>query len=189
MAQGIILAGGFSERMQCNKMMLEINGKPILHHTICAMAPNVDAIIVVTGYYHAEINEGIKDISKVKIVYNPDYALGMFSSIQCGVKSVNDDFFIIPGDLPLVLSKTYDKLLQATGIIRVPIFHNRRGHPIFLKKNLIKPLLGMPQNSNLKEFRNQYPITEVACDDIGIISDIDTIEDYLSMQSTYERNQ
>ena len=44
MAQGIILAGGFSSRTQNNKMRLSIDGKPLIFHTIEAMKPFVNKI-------------------------------------------------------------------------------------------------------------------------------------------------
>ena len=69
MAQGIILAGGFSTRTKTNKMSLMINHKPLLVHTIDSMRPFVDKIVLVTGHYDQEIRSFIKESPKIKIVY------------------------------------------------------------------------------------------------------------------------
>ena len=70
MAQGIILAGGFSSRTQNNKMRLSIDGKPLIVHTIEAMKPFVNKIYLITGHYDQDIRSIIQEDEKINIIYN-----------------------------------------------------------------------------------------------------------------------
>ena len=183
MAMGIILAGGYSSRAESNKMVLKYKNTEIIRHAIMAMQDYCTRVIVVTGHYHNDILEVVKDFEKVKVVRNLNYSQGMFSSVKVGVREVDDDFFVTPGDYPLIKKPTYEKILAAKGIIRVPTFNNRRGHPIFIGKELIKSLIDEKEDSNLKLFRNKYEITNVETEDSGILKDIDTVNDYLKLKT------
>lgn len=183
MTMGIILAGGYSSRAKSNKMILKYKNIEIIRHAIIAMQDYCSKIIVVTGYYHDDILEVVKDLSKVKVVRNVNYSQGMFSSVKVGVSEIDDDFFLTPGDYPLIKKTTYEKVLNAHGVIRVPTFNKRRGHPLFISKELINNLLNENDDSNLKLFRNKYEITNVETNDEGILKDIDTVNDYLKLKT------
>jgi len=188
MAQGIILAGGYSSRIGTNKMTLPYRDKPLICHTIASMAASVSHIFVVTGYYHEDTLMAIKDHPLVSVIHNPNYSLGMFSSVLAGIEHVTEDVFIIPGDYPLVKEKTYQDLLNAKGIQRVPTYEGHRGHPLFITKPLVQALKVEPKESNLKSFRNRYNLALVETDDPGILIDIDTIEDHQSLLGQQGRN-
>ena len=160
MAEGIVLAGGFSMRMQENKMHLNIDNKPIIIHTIESLIPFVNKVIVVTGHYDQEIRQLIKEDEKIRIVYNKDYEKGMFSSVLCGVKEVKEDFFIVPGDIPFIHASTYDALLKGTKPVIYPSYKGKEGHPLFISIKLKDALLNESVDSNLKAFRDRQ---EKAC--------------------------
>ena len=165
MAQGIILAGGFSSRTKTNKMSLMINHKPILVHTIESMRQFVDKIILVTGHYDQDIRSFIKEDEKLQIVYNKDYEKGMFSSVLCGVQFVDDDFFILPGDIPFIRAVTYDALLKGTKPVRYPTYKGQEGHPLFIKKELKESLQKEGLDSNLRLFRDKQDKEAIEVDD------------------------
>ncbi len=180
MAEGIILSGGLSSRAQTNKMLFMLKGEPLIMHTIKSMRPFVRHIIVVSGRYHDEISELLKNDQSITIVYNKDYEKGMFSSVLCGTRAISDkeDFFIIPGDCPFVKESTYKALLNGNGLIRVPTYKARSGHPLFLNQSLKPKLLQMSVDENLKKFRDEIGYQKIEVDDENILTDIDTIEDY-----------
>lgn len=176
--QGIILAGGFSSRAKNNKMSLVIDDKPLLVHTIESMYPFVDKIYLVTGHYDQEIRSFIKEDEKIKIVYNKDYPKGMFSSVLCGVAHVDDDFFIVPGDIPFINARTYEALMKGTKPVRYPTFKGKEGHPLFISKSLIKVLLKEGMDSNLRAFRDKQDKEAIPVNDKYILKDIDTVKEY-----------
>ncbi len=178
MASGIILAGGLSSRAQTNKMSFLFDGKPLLQHTIDSLEPFVDTIYLVTGHYDQEIRSFIKESPKIKIVYNQDYQKGMFSSVLTGAREVNDDVFILPGDIPFIKKETYQALLNGSLDVRCPIYQGKEGHPLFIKKELVKELIKEPIDSNLKLFRNKHKLEKIEVNDKNILKDIDTVEQY-----------
>jgi molybdenum cofactor cytidylyltransferase len=177
MVDGIILAGGYSKRLGRNKMSILFKNKPVIQHTIEHMQSVCHHIYVVTGFYHEEIMKILDKIDNVQVVFNAEYEKGMFSSVQCGVACTNHDFFIIPGDYPMVQKKVYQQILLGTKGIRVPSFSFKLGHPIYLKKTYKEALLET-KHTNLKSFRNAYDYEIIEVDDDGILFDIDTIEDF-----------
>jgi molybdenum cofactor cytidylyltransferase len=177
MIYGIVLAGGFSSRAKTNKMILMYKGKELILHTIETMHTVCEKIIVVTGHYHKDLEMLLNDYDYVTIVYNESYELGMFSSIKKGVKRTNGDFFIIPGDYPLVKQETYEELLRLNKDIAVPSYNMKLGHPI-LFKHIYKEEISKTNLNNLKDFRNSYPFTILETNDPGILMDVDDLNDY-----------
>jgi len=176
--EGIVLAGGYASRMSQNKMMLPFAGKPLIAATIMRMRSSVNRIIIVTGHYHVPIASYFSEMSDITIVFNPDYERGMFTSVQRGVQETKSDFFVTPGDYPLISENTYQSLILATGKIRVPVYRGQRGHPIFFDHTMKGWLLACDPSDNLKAFRDRYEVNYVDVDDPGVIQDIDTPSDY-----------
>ena len=182
MADGIILAAGYSSRAKTNKMLLMFKNKSLIFHSIDGMMPFVSHIFVITGHYHQEIKDALKGLKNVTCVENKNYDQGMFSSIKTGALVVSNDFFVLPGDCPFVDALTYEKLLQGNKEMRVPSYQGKKGHPLFIQQHLIKELIDEPDSSNLRDFRNQHDLEIIEINDPNILKDIDTIEDYLKLE-------
>lgn len=178
MAQGIILAGGFSSRTQNNKMRLSIDGKPLIIHTIEAMKPFVNKIFLITGHYDSDIRSIVQEDEKITIIFNESYEKGMFSSVLCGTKNVTEDFFIIPGDIPFISAQTYSALLNGHKPLRFPSYKGKEGHPLFVSIELKDKLLKESIDSNLKKFRDEQDKEIIPVDDPYILKDIDTLKEY-----------
>lgn len=180
MVDGIVLAGGFSSRAKSNKMMFLYKNKELILHTIETMHSVCNTIIVVTGHYHTDLVRLLSGIKYVKIVYNKDYKSGMFTSIIAGVKETVNDFFIIPGDYPLVKKETYQEILAIDRNIVVPSFEMKLGHPILFKMKYKEKLLNT-NHTNLKDFRNSYDFFILETEDSGVLLDVDDLNDYNSL--------
>ena len=61
MADGIILAAGYSSRAKTNKMLLIFKNKSLISHAIDGMMPFVSHVFVITGHYHQEIEEALNE--------------------------------------------------------------------------------------------------------------------------------
>lgn len=178
MAQAIILAGGYSSRTSINKMHFIVGNKPLLMHTIESIMPIVSKVIVVTGHHDKDIRSFIDENDKIKIIYNRDYDRGMFSSVLTGAKAVDEDFFILPGDIPFIKKETFKSLLKGTKSVRYPTYKGKEGHPLFLKKELKTSLLNEPIDSNLKAFRDKQDKEAIEVDDKYILRDVDTDKEF-----------
>ncbi len=180
MTEAIVLAAGYASRMQTNKMLLMINEKPIITRTVENVLPFVKHVFVVTGHYHESIAEIFNKTDKVTVIYNPNYALGMFNSIKAGVIKTSGNILIIPGDMPLINPQTYELILNQKGLIRVPTYQGVKGHPIYLDSAL-KAALIKSDLPHLKAFRDSHKVTYFPVSDAAILKDIDTPEDFHSI--------
>ncbi|KNF10210.1 molybdenum cofactor cytidylyltransferase [Gottschalkia purinilytica] len=177
--EGIVLAAGMSTRAGKYKMTLDIDGKCVIEKCIEGMYDVCSKIIVVGGYRIEEIIRVLNKYPKVEIVFNEDYKTGMFSSVKKGLKYINKDrFFITPGDYPLINKKTYKSMLNVDADIVIPRYNRRKGHPILIKNFLIEDLLQDFKYTNLREFVRTQGFTHIDIGDPGILTDIDTMEDY-----------
>ncbi|MDN3015626.1 nucleotidyltransferase family protein [Paenibacillus sp. BSR1-1] len=184
--EAIILAAGYSTRANAFKMTLPLGQMTILEQTISKFEGVCSRVIVVAGH-QAELIQ--KEVAKLrsknafsfqfKFVYNDNFNQGMFSSIQRGCNEVNaPDFFITPGDCPLVKKETVHQIAKHKGDVVIPSFHYKGGHPIKLSSNVKQKILETNPESNLRVVLGGYEKTYLNVDDPGVLMDIDTIEDY-----------
>ena len=182
---GIVLAGGSSTRTKVNKLLLEVDRKPLICHTINTISPFVDKVIVVTGKFHNELSEVITDC---EIVFNFQYELGMFSSVLTGIKkALGNDVLIIPGDITNVSGETVKAIIGGTKPIRIPSFNGKTGHPVYIAKEYVELLSKEPINSKLCDFVAKHnDVTEIIeVNDSFINFDIDTLDDYNKLRKEF----
>jgi molybdenum cofactor cytidylyltransferase len=182
---GIVLAGGSSTRAKVNKLLLEVDRKPLICHTINTISPFVDRVVVVTGRYHDEL---CKVITNAEIVFNSNHELGMFSSVLTGARAaIGDDVLLIPGDITNVSKNSINALLSGTKDIRIPSCEGITGHPVYLSRRILNELVNEPIDSRLCDFiekhSDQKEIIEVS--DKFINFDVDTIEDYNKLRKEF----
>ncbi len=121
------------------KPLLEINGSPMIVHTVLSMKnAGVDPICVVVGYRGEELKPVLESMG-VRIAENRDPAgSDMLASIRIGWEAIPDSeaAFLLPGDMPLVAPAVF-RILQhrterETPAWAVATVGGRRGHPALL---------------------------------------------------------
>jgi molybdenum cofactor cytidylyltransferase len=191
----IILAGGLSTRMKRFKPLLPLGETTITDHVIDTFINAGVAVVLVTGFRHDDIVAGIKKRA-VTVVHNPDYARGMFSSIQAGLSRLGPEtraFFVLPVDIPLVRPATVRRLLDAAAAnpdnVLYPVFGGKRGHPPLVPSGLVPAILGWTQNGGLKAAlgSRERLALEVPVADGCILFDIDTPDDYAALLKRFQR--
>ncbi len=191
----IVLAGGFSSRMQTFKPLLKIGSKTVTDRVIDLFADNKVEVLLVAGWRQEELKSGIRH-RDITIIENPDYARGMFSSIQAGVKHLSPEcpaFFVMPVDIPLVRPATVARLLQTAAghpeKIIYPVFGNRRGHPPLIPAGLVPAITAWQQDGGLKailESRADMAL-EIPVPDSYIHFDMDTPDDFKEALERFQR--
>ncbi len=176
----VILAGGYSTRANAFKMELELEGRPVLQHVIDAFLPVCNHIIVVGGYQIEHLYPLVQKYGEnVTVVYNEDYPRGMFTSVKKGISEVTaSQFFLTPGDFPLITTDICRLLLEQSGQIVKPKYKNKGGHPILLPKECIEEILAEKEDSNLKLYLDKKQVIQIEIEDESILLDIDTPMDY-----------
>ncbi len=183
---GLLLAGGCSCRAGVFKMTAEVGGKPLLLWGLETLAAVCPRVIVVAGSGAGQIEKLVAGMPGVELVENRDFAAGMLSSVQAGVRRVCETrFFLLPGDMPLVQASVLRRLLAAGGDadIVVPACNERRGHPVLLPASLIPAILAEPPGSNLGHIIRRCGSVVVEVDDPGILADLDTPADLERLDS------
>ena len=180
----IVLAAGLSTRMGRNKLLLPCRGKSIIRSTVESILEYTERITVVTGF---ESDLIIKELSGLSItaVHADNYEKGQKESTLCGVEHTDDDFAVIPGDLPLITAEDFtgtEKMLLSHSISRA--YHEGiPGHPVIFRREHREKLLSYP--GTLKEYLASHD-TGIYEGGIGCTFDIDTPERYRELLSRYE---
>ncbi len=125
----IVLAAGLASRMNQNKLLLPVDGVPMIHRVVQAAISACRRVIVVLGHEAERIRavlgaapgstDGCSDAGRAAgpapLVFttNGNYHAGMFSSIRAGMRLIETPwFFVLPGDLPFVESCTFHAVTQ-----------------------------------------------------------------------------
>lgn len=181
---GIILAAGLSSRAGDWKMGLELQGRPLIVHSVCNMHTAVERVIVVGGYRIGDLRRLLAPFPFVEIVENRDWESGMFSSVRTGVRSVTaGNFFLSPGDIPYIAPGVFRTLwAQPSAPVRIPVCNGRKGHPVLCGAEVIQAVAAAPEDSNLKEVLSRFPVQLVPVEDDGMLFDLDTPQDFRALQ-------
>lgn len=189
-AIGVILAGGYSSRANGFKLLMDIEGKPVIEHLVETLAPYVTRMIIVTGYNSHIVEEWLDQWkrphhSMIECVLNPDFDAGMFSSVQVGIHqavtkmeenvSINR-VLLTPGDYPCIRPRTVEQLLTQDHEVVIPSYKMHGGHPICLHANVMQAIIKEPRDSHLKQVLGRFDKHYMDVDDPGILMDVDTPE-------------
>ncbi len=159
----LILASGRGERFQASggqgsKLQALLHGKPVLQHTLEAVRASGLPFHVETGP-HA----------------------GMGDSIAAAVRATADaaGWLVLPGDLPLIQSATLLAVAErlAQHAVVVPVFDGQRGHPVGFASGCRGALMALEGNKGAALVVQTYGATELVVNDIGTVTDIDTVQD------------
>jgi molybdenum cofactor cytidylyltransferase len=177
-ADGVLLAAGLSSRAGEFKMEAALAGKPLLLWSLEAMAVVCERVIVVAGFAPEKIRRLVEGQAGVEVTVNENYAAGMLTSIQAGIRLIRAPrFFLLPGDMPLVNARVFQRLLAVQAEVVVPLCRGRRGHPVLLARSLVQDLLAEPAASSLGRFIGRRGFATVEVDDPGIFVDLDEKDD------------
>lgn len=159
----IVLAGGRGERFaesggSCHKLQAQLLGKTVLQHTL-------DAVRASALPWHLE-DSG-----------QP----GMGDSIAAAVRSTAqaNGWLILPADLPLIQSDTLRAVATALQhhTVVLPTYRGQRGHPVGFSAACRAALLALMGDHGAAAVVRSYPAFELAVNDAGCVTDIDTLDD------------
>ena len=189
MISAIVIAAGESKRMGRTKQLLSWQGKVLLQHALDAiLGSEVDEVILVLGCEAGRILEEV-DTQKIKVVINPDYAQGMITSIQEGLKALQrraEAFFIVLGDQPGISPQIYNQLIYEfrrvypSKRILLPTYQGKRGHPALFSIDYREEGSALKGDVGFRQIILDHPsdllLSEM--DARAVLEDIDTPEDY-----------
>lgn len=112
---GVVLAAGTSSRMGVNKLLLPMGGSTVLRRAVVtAAAAGLDPVLVVVGHESARAQAAVAGLP-CAVVPNPDYALGVNTSLRAGIRAVPGDAaaaVVLLADMPFVRPEMVATLLE-----------------------------------------------------------------------------
>jgi molybdenum cofactor cytidylyltransferase len=193
----VVLAAGRSTRMGGpNKLVAEIGGKPLVR--IAAeqtLASRADPTIVVTGHQRERVEAALEGLT-VRLVHNPDFSLGLGTSLRAGIAAVPaeaDGVVVCLGDMPQVDAALIDRLIAAfdpeRGALAVmPTIEGRRGNPVLWSRRFFPDLMAIEGDVGARHLIDRYgeAVVEVPVAGKAALIDIDTPEALIGVRAEIE---
>lgn len=190
---GIVLAGGRSLRMGRPKALLPWPGSQrtfAAHVTDTLRTAGLASLAVVTGEHHDLIVEEMQG-TLVTVLHNPRHAEGQLTSLLHGLRwafsQTSGDWTLATlVDVPAVHSSTVVAIAGAARAPHIravrPAFGDRHGHPVVWHRDVLPLLecadLALGARAVVHALAAQGAVLDVAVDDPGVLTDIDTPADY-----------
>ena len=190
MISALLLAAGQGSRMQYQaKALLSLGGTTFVQHALQQLhTAGLRELIVVTGSQREPvINAALASPFPIREAFNPDFASGLLTSIQSGIRALSQDssaILITLVDLPFLTADDYKAACLAwqsgdqQELLRSQSA-GKPGHPVIIPRAYFAEILEQPASDKGCSFLFQrYPErVRYHTLDRGRI-DIDTIEDY-----------
>ena len=188
----IIVAAGYSSRMQDFKPLLPLRDSTVIECTVDSfLRAGVEDVVVVIGH-NADLIKPILDKKNIKWVYNSDYDEGMYTSIKAGLKALENHFcgfYMMPADIPFVKPETIIQLgeafLKSDYKIVYPVYGGRREHPPVVSLEIRNEILTYDGTGGLKTLLIKYVDTayHLEVEDETVLIDLDTPSTYEALKT------
>jgi len=190
MIAGVFLAAGQSRRFGSNKLIHEIEGLPIVQHSLdaCLRSDLLKIYVVLSPGSEtlAQIVDQLPDEQhKITIVWNERAEHGMMSSLKCGLQSLEPQLqgaMVILADMPFVTTELINLLVsrfEDTNGIVIPECAGVLYHPRVIPRRLFDDFLRLGDDDKGSKVIDQFrsDIVRLKTDDLHTYVDIDAVED------------
>lgn len=175
----IVLAAGAGRRFGGGKLLVPLDGVPVIRRTVEAVAlAGFDETLVVTGALGEEIGAALAGID-CRLVAATDWHQGMAASIRAGVSALSEageGAFLFLGDMPLVpmgLCSDLAALARQVGYAARPRVNGKPGHPVCFLRPALPVLLQLTGDRGAGEVLKGRPVSYLDTADEGALLDID----------------
>ena len=187
---GVLLAAGMSSRMgDSNKLLVEIDGMPMVRHAAQAMlAGGIEDLVVVTGHQAPAIEAALSGLN-LRFAHNPDFADGQSCSVAAGIAAMPasaSGALIALGDMPYLSADLVAEMVQDHARlgdhntrISFPVYDGRRGNPVLWGSGFFKALQDLTGDIGGREILAAHPaaVNSITWRDDSIHRDIDNPDD------------
>ncbi len=175
-----------------NKLLAEVDGKPIVRRAVeAALASRARPVLVVTGHQAEAVRAALAGLDVV-FVSNPDYALGLSTSLKAGLRALPEEaegVLVLLGDMPRIGGADLEKLVAAFAAERgaaiiVPLHEGRRGNPVLWPRAYFAEMLRLDGDAGagrlIATHTDKVRGIELGTD--AILADVDTPEALAQMR-------
>lgn len=184
----IVLAAGRSSRFAAgHKLLADIGGKPMIRHTLEAVAASaVDSIVMVVSFDNHDAIMAAAGTGRWAGCINGMAETGLASSLKSGATMLPeqlDGVLVVLGDMPGItpdlITRILAKAAEYPGSIVYPLTpEGKQGHPVFWPADIVPEFWELTGDQGGKPLlrRHAHRIVTIPADAAAAI-DIDTVED------------
>jgi molybdenum cofactor cytidylyltransferase len=179
MIGGLVLAAGAGRRFGGAKQLAELDGRPLLEHSIRAMvASPVGRVVVVLGSGAEDVMDRV-DLHGAEPFVCQRWDEGQSASIACGLAELSDCEAVVVtlGDQPRLSPDAIRRVLAARGNGAVAVratYWGAPGHPVLLERELLERMRDVSGDHGARNLLLSVTTREVPCEDLGGGEDVDT---------------
>jgi len=180
MITGVLLAAGSGSRFGGDKLLHPgADGTPIGVASLRNLQAAVPQVVAVVRSGDEALRR-LLEAQGAAVCLCTDASLGMSRSLVCGISASRaaQGWVIALGDMPYVAPATIAAVaarVAQTGGIAIPAYRGKRGHPVGFGRRYQQELLLLQGDEGARSVIARHPDEAeiIACDDAGILRDID----------------
>jgi len=184
----VMLAAGLARRMGRQKLLLQLQGKPVVRLSVEHIVSHVEDVVVVTGPEDTAIRQALEGLP-VRFAVNPRPQDGQGTSIAAGVAALKPwttAALIALGDQPRMPAAVVPALLDAfrrSGqAIVAPVYQGVHGTPVLFSSEVFGELRALTGDAGARAVVKVNPErVEAVAFDLAMPPDVDTPEDYAKL--------
>lgn len=165
---GVVLAAGRGTRYGATKQLVEVGGRPLVHHVATtARRAGLAPVLVVVGHEADRVRQALPD--DVQVVDNPAFAQGQASSLRAGVAAATRTdaaaLVVLLADQPGVTAGAIRTVMasHAAGHLVVRAhYEDRPGHPVLFDRSVWPALSEVTGDVGARELLDALAVTDVA---------------------------
>ena len=181
----ILLAAGSAGRFGAQKLLQELDGKPLIRWTAEALDAVVpDHLLVVVPPHAGKLRAALSGL-RVRFVENRRAEEGMGTSIAAGVAALDPDaeaVLVTLADVPfgpsLILPAVVQRFRKGVDEIVAPSYRGAPGHPVLFARSVFPELLALEGDRGARAVIDRDPARRFTLElDVEPPRDVDTPED------------
>ena len=183
---GGVLAAGSSTRFGRNKLLLHVDGESLVRRAVrAALDAGLDPVVVVIGHEADRIRAELSGL-RARDVFNPDYALGMSTSVRAGVATLPPGVaaaVVQLADMPRVtgqmLTSLVERFVETGATVVASDYAGVQAPPTLYARSLFPELGGMEGDAGGKRVvrRHESDVVRVSWP-AEALADVDREEDW-----------
>ncbi|CAM3843313.1 hypothetical protein ALCH109712_07390 [Alkalicoccus chagannorensis] len=185
---GLILAAGMSTRMGRPKMLLKLDGRPLIQWAVSTALDVCDHVYIAAGREHRLIRR-LTAHPRVEVLYNPEYQAGQGTSLARGIEALEtetDGMMVFLADQPFipvpVAARVREQGEEAMhrykrGFAVQPVCRSIPAHPVFWGRPQGLPPIRRGDRAG-KALMQALPVETIAVREAWTTFDIDTPEQW-----------
>jgi molybdenum cofactor cytidylyltransferase len=184
----VVLAAGSSTRMGRNKLLLDLDGQPVVRRAVqAAVESGVDRVVVVLGHEADRVRPALDGLA-CEVIVNPDHERGVGTSLHAGIRAAADAdaVVVLLADMPFVTAEMIRAVVErhrATGA-RLVLSHygDVQAPPTLYARELFAEVLAEPDERCGKRIAKRHadeakvvPWPQAALRDLDVAADYEDV--------------